>query len=68
MDYNVINHAIEEALKEADSKGIKGKVITPFLLSKIKDITEGRSLESNIQLVYNNARLGAKLANALVFK
>lgn len=62
MDYDEINTAIEDALKEAEKKGIKGKESTPFLLSKIKDITEGKSLESNIQLVYNNAQLGAKLA------
>ncbi|RKD25337.1 pseudouridine-5'-phosphate glycosidase [Caminicella sporogenes DSM 14501] len=62
MDYNMINNAIEDALKEADEKGIKGKETTPFLLSKIKSLTEGKSLESNIQLVYNNAKIGSKLA------
>ncbi|QXM05294.1 pseudouridine-5'-phosphate glycosidase [Crassaminicella indica] len=62
MDYNTITNAIEDALKEAKEKGIKGKETTPFLLSKIKAITSGKSLSSNIQLVYNNARLGAKLA------
>lgn len=62
MDYDLINNAINEALEEAESKGIKGKDTTPFLLSKVKDITEGKSLESNIQLVYNNAKLAAKLA------
>ena len=62
MDYDTINRAIEEALDEAKELGIKGKETTPFLLSKIKAITSGASLESNIQLVYNNARLGAKFA------
>ncbi len=62
MDYDTINRAIEEALDEAKELGIKGKETTPFLLSKIKVITSGASLESNIQLVYNNARLGAKFA------
>lgn len=62
MDYNVINKAIEEALKESQEKGIKGKEITPFLLAKIKEITGGDSLEANIKLVYNNAKLGADLA------
>lgn len=62
MDFDTINKAIEEALEEAKNKGIKGKETTPFLLSKIKSITGGKSLESNIQLVYNNASLGAKLA------
>ncbi len=62
MDYNLISKSIEDALVEAEEKGIKGKESTPFLLAKVKDITKGDSLEANIQLVYNNARLGAKLA------
>lgn len=62
MDYETINKAIEEAVEEANEKGIKGKETTPFLLSKIKDITGGDSLETNIKLVYNNARLASKLA------
>lgn len=62
MDRGVIESAIEKALKEAKNLGIKGKEITPFLLSKIKDITGGDSLDSNIQLVYNNARIGAQTA------
>jgi pseudouridylate synthase len=62
MDYDVIKKAIEDALKEADKKGIKGKESTPFLLAKVKEITEGKSLKSNIQLVFNNAKVGAQLA------
>lgn len=62
MDYDVITKAIEDALKEAAEKGIKGKESTPFLLAKVKEITGGASLESNIQLVYNNAEVGSQLA------
>jgi pseudouridine-5'-phosphate glycosidase len=62
MDYDIINTAIEKAVKEAKEKGIKGKESTPFLLAKIKEITGGDSLETNIQLVYNNADLAAKIA------
>jgi pseudouridine-5'-phosphate glycosidase len=62
MDYETITLAIEKALKEADEKGIRGKESTPFLLAKVKEITGGGSLESNIKLVYNNAMLGAKIA------
>ena len=62
MNYDVINAAIDKALKEADEKGIKGKETTPFLLAKIKDITGGDSLETNIKLVYNNAEVAAKIA------
>ena len=62
MDPDVINKAIDEAVAEANAKGIKGKQTTPFLLAKIKDITGGDSLASNIRLVYNNAALAAKVA------
>lgn len=62
MDYYAINKAIEDALREAEEKCIKGKETTPFLLAKVKEITGGKSLESNIQLVYNNAKLAANLA------
>ena len=68
MDPDVINKAINEAVEEARQKGIHGKETTPFLLAKIKDITGGDSLDSNIQLVFNNARLAAKTAAALCAK
>lgn len=66
MDPAVINSAIDNAVAECESLGIKGKDTTPFLLSKIKDITGGDSLASNIQLVYNNARLASAIAKSLV--
>lgn len=62
MDPDVINPAIEEAIEECKRLGIKGKETTPFLLAKIKDITGGDSLDSNIQLVFNNAKLAAQTA------
>ena len=65
MDPDVINRAIDEAVAEADALGIRGKQTTPFLLAKIKDITGGDSLASNIQLVYNNAALAAQVAGRL---
>ncbi len=68
MDPAVINKAIDQAVAEAREKGIHGKETTPFLLAKIKDITGGDSLDSNIQLVFNNARLAAKTAAALCSK
>lgn len=58
----IINKAIDAAVKEAEAKGIKGKESTPFLLAKVKELTGGASLDSNIQLVYNNAKLGAQIA------
>ena len=62
MDHKVIDKAIEQALAEAKAQGIHGKETTPFLLAKVKDLTGGDSLESNIQLVYNNAKLAAATA------
>ena len=65
MDPERINAAIDAAVAEADRLGVKGKETTPFLLAKIKDITGGDSLASNIQLVLNNARLAARTAALL---
>ena len=62
MDGDVINQAIETALADAERKNISGKDTTPYLLAKIKDITGGESLRANVQLVYNNAAVGADLA------
>lgn len=64
MDEDMINSAIESAVKEACEKGIKGKDSTPFLLSKVKDITGGSSLDANIALVFNNAKVAAQIAKA----
>ncbi len=64
MDADVINNAIAQAVEEAKEQGIHGKETTPFLLAKIKELTGGNSLDSNIQLVFNNARLAAKTAAA----
>ncbi len=57
-----INKVIDEAIKEMKKKGVKGKDETPFLLSKIVELTEGKSLETNIALILSNALLGAKIA------
>ena len=65
MDADVINKAIDEAVAEANALGIHGKETTPFLLAKIKDLTGGDSLASNIQLVYNNAKVAARTAGEL---
>ena len=65
MAPDVIGAAIGQAIEEAKAQGIHGKETTPFLLARIKDITGGDSLASNIQLVLNNARLAARTAAAL---
>lgn len=65
MDLDTITTAIEEALRQAEAEGVKGKESTPYLLAKVKELTGGDSLDSNIQLVYKNAKVGAQLAVAL---
>ena len=65
MDHDVINKAIDEAIEQAKEQGIHGKATTPFLLAKVKELTGGDSLDSNIQLVFNNARLAARTAAEL---
>ncbi|TRW97674.1 pseudouridine-5'-phosphate glycosidase [Paracoccus sp. M683] len=61
----IINPVIEQALAEAATQGIAAKSVTPFLLGRIFELTNGRSLASNIALVLNNARLGARIAVAM---
>ena len=62
MDPDVINPAIDKAIEECISLCIKGKETTPFLLAKVKELTGGDSLDSNIQLVFNNAKVAAQTA------
>lgn len=64
MNEEVIEQAISEALHDAEEQSISGKNITPFLLSRVADITGGMSLKSNIALVENNVRLGARIVSA----
>ncbi len=62
LDYNEMEKAIDEALEMAEKEHIRGKYITPYLLAHIKDLTNGESFASNLQLAYNNARAAAKVA------
>lgn len=62
MDFETITKAIDTAVAEADKAGVKGKESTPYLLSKVKELTGGESLDSNIRLVYNNALVASDLA------
>jgi pseudouridine-5'-phosphate glycosidase len=66
MDADRINAVIDEAIEDAKKLGIHGKETTPYLLARIKDLTGGDSLASNIQLVLNNARLAAQVAKEMV--
>ena len=65
MPKEEIDRITEQALKEAAAQGVTGKAVTPFLLARIKELTEGRSLVTNIALVKHNALVGARLAVAL---
>ena len=64
MPKEVIDAAIDQAIRECNEQGIKGKETTPFLLARVAEITGGDSLASNIQLVYNTAKLTAQTAAA----
>ncbi|WP_306640095.1 pseudouridine-5'-phosphate glycosidase [Sanyastnella coralliicola] len=65
MDHAVIEEAIQLAIAEAEKQGVKGKALTPFLLSRVKQHTSGKSLESNVALVLHNAEVGAQLAREI---
>jgi pseudouridine-5'-phosphate glycosidase len=65
MDHVEIETVIQQALNEAKEQNVTGKKVTPFLLARIKQLTEGRSLETNIALVYHNAQTAARIAVAL---
>jgi pseudouridine-5'-phosphate glycosidase len=64
LDSNYINSIIDKAINQSMKDGVEGKDVTPFLLNKIVEETKGKSLEANLALVYNNAKVGAKIATA----
>ena len=65
MNEDAIRRAIDEALEDLAREGIRGKAVTPYLLERVKAVTGGQSLESNIALILNNARVGALLAGEI---
>jgi pseudouridine-5'-phosphate glycosidase len=65
LDGDSIERAIAAATTEAQQGGISGKQLTPWLLSRLEQLTEGRSVQANVALIVNNARLGAEIAVAL---
>ncbi len=65
MPQEEMDRVIKQAIAEAEEQDIVGKALTPFLLSRIEQLTQGDSLEANIELVLNNARLAGAIANAL---
>jgi len=65
IPYEVMAEYIDKAIEEALQMGIKGQQVTPFLLKRIVEITEGRSLKANIELVKNNVIIGSAIAGNL---
>lgn len=68
LDYDWMNRVINDALKKAEEQGIRGKYITPFVLSELRNMTEGVSFASNLELAYNNIRVAARIARAYAEK
>ncbi len=66
MKSELIDKVIDQAIIEMDKLNIKGKEQTPYLLGKIVELTEGKSLESNIALVYNNCKLASQIGSCLI--
>lgn len=64
IEASYINKIIDKAIEESFNQGIEGKDVTPFLLKRIVEETKGKSLEANLALVYNNAKVGAQIAKA----
>lgn len=62
LDADLMEHYISKAIKQAEEENILGKDITPFLLAKIVELTKGESLNANIELIKNNAKLAAQIA------
>jgi pseudouridylate synthase len=58
--------AVEEAVRRADEAGVTGAAVTPFVLARVAEITQGRSVQANVALLLNNARVGAAIARAMV--
>jgi pseudouridine-5'-phosphate glycosidase len=57
--------AVEQAVREADQQGIKGKMLTPYLLRRVAELTDGKSLQANVALLVNNAGVAAAIAAAM---
>ncbi|MBQ1325586.1 MAG: pseudouridine-5'-phosphate glycosidase [Solobacterium sp.] len=68
LDFDWMNRVINDALKKAEGQGIRGKYITPFVLSELRDMTDGVSFASNLELAYNNIRVASRIAKAYAEK
>ncbi|MBR2727617.1 MAG: pseudouridine-5'-phosphate glycosidase [Solobacterium sp.] len=68
LDFDWVNRVINDALKKAEEQGIRGKYITPFVLSELRDMTDGVSFASNLELAYNNIRVASRIAKAYAEK
>jgi pseudouridine-5'-phosphate glycosidase len=68
LEYEVVQKAVQQALEDAEAQGVRGQAVTPFLLSRMTELTGGASLEANLELLRNNARLAAEISPHLVGK
>lgn len=66
LDNSIAEQAIEQATIEAEEQGIHGKKVTPFVLARVVELTEGKSMTANQALLANNARVGAQVASLLI--
>lgn len=66
LEYEVVQKAVQQALEDAETQGVRGQAVTPFLLSRVTELTGGASLETNLDLLRNNARLAAEISLYLV--
>jgi pseudouridine-5'-phosphate glycosidase len=65
MEAELVNEAIRQALAECERQQIRGQAVSPFLLNRVSELTHGESLEANLALLRNNARLAARVACAI---
>jgi pseudouridine-5'-phosphate glycosidase len=61
-----VDRAVAEAVRTANRDGIRGKALTPFLLDRMKELTDGQTLDANRALLVNNAAISAQIAARLV--
>ena len=62
LDKEIIEPAVAQAMEEARERKLRGKLLTPFLLERLAQLTDGATVEARLQILYNKARLGARLA------
>jgi len=65
LDYSLVESVITQALNDAERANIRGQAITPYLLQRVSELTQGESIQANLALLHNNAKIAAKIASEL---